>query len=154
MSFRKNHYRIGKQVNKFGKNILITDRNAWSSDEIVQASLDRYAVEESFRQSKDHDLVGVMPVRHWTDSKIRCHLFCCVAALAYLRLIDLQLKRAEVDMTAASAMHELHRHSCLVWSSANGKPKRIIEEPTEIQAKILKAFGQKISSGVLHEIKM
>jgi transposase len=155
MSFRKNHYRIGKQINKFGKNILITDRHAWSTDEIVQASLDRYAVEESFRQSKDDDLVGAMPVRHWTDSKIRCHLFCCVAALAYLRLIDLQLKRAEVEMTAASAMRELHRlHSCFVWSSAHGKPKRIIEEPTEIQAKILKAFGQEISSGVLHETKL
>jgi transposase len=155
MSFRKNHYRIGKQINKFGKNILITDRHAWSTDEIVQASLDRYAVEESFRQSKDDDLVGAMPVRHWTDSKIRCHLFCCVAALAYLRLIDLQLKRAEVDMTASAAMRELHRlHSCLVWSSAHGKPKRIIEEPTEIQAKILKAFGHEISSGVLHQIKM
>jgi len=76
---------------------------------------EQVAIEEAFRQSKDHNLVGVMPVRHWTDSKIRCHLFCCVAALAFLRLIDLQLKRAEVDMTAASAMRELHRlHSCLV----------------------------------------
>jgi len=152
MSFRKNYYRIAKQINKFGKNIIITDRHAWSTDEIARASLDRYAVEEAFRQSKDDDLVGVMPVRHWTDSKIRCHIFCCVAALAFLRLIELHLKRADVDMTAASAMRELHRlHSCLVWHAAQGKPKRIIEEPTEVQAKILRAFGQEISGGVLRE---
>lgn len=37
--YRKNHYRIGRHLQKFGKNILITDQNAWSTEEIVRASL-------------------------------------------------------------------------------------------------------------------
>jgi transposase len=154
MKFAKSYYRISKHINKLGKNILITDRHDWSTDEIVCAGLDRYAVEESFRQSKDDELVGVQPMRHWTDSKNRRHLFCCVAALAFLRLIELHLKRAGVDMSAASAMPELHRlHSCLIWHKTLRKPKRIIEDPTEIQAKIFKAFGPEIRGGVLHEVK-
>jgi transposase len=41
-------------------------------------------VEEAFRQSKDEDLISLMPFRHWTDSKIRCHILTCIVALAYL----------------------------------------------------------------------
>ncbi len=77
--------------NKFGKNILITDHSDWTTDEIVSASLDRYMVESAFRQSKDDDLVSVIPLRHWTDRKIRCHILTCVVALDYLRLIELRL---------------------------------------------------------------
>jgi len=47
MNFRKNHYRISRHVNRFGKNIILTDNMGWSTDEIVRASLDRYVVEEA-----------------------------------------------------------------------------------------------------------
>jgi transposase len=77
---------------RFGKKIIITSHLNWSTDEIVRASLDRYMVENAFRQSKDDDLVSLMPVRHWTDSKIRCHILTCVIALAYLRLIEIRLQ--------------------------------------------------------------
>lgn len=136
--FRKNHYRIGKHIERFGKNIIITDRSDWTTDEIVQASLDRYMVENAFRQSKDNDLVSVMPLRHWTDSKIRCHILTCVIALAYLRLIELRLQRSGIPMTAGTAMANMHRlHSCLCYAPATRKPERLIEEPSDVQAQIL-----------------
>jgi hypothetical protein len=51
-------------------------------------------------------------------------------------------------------MGEMYRlHSCLVWQKKMKAPSRIIEEPTELQAAILKAFGYKIRSGILQEIK-
>ncbi len=58
----------------FGKNIIITDNTDWTTSQIVEANLDRWQVEDRFRLSKDDDLIGTRPVRHWTDSKIRCHL--------------------------------------------------------------------------------
>ncbi len=58
MKFRKNHYRIGRYINRFGKNILITDITDWTTDEIVQASLDRWAVEDGFRLTKDEAQVA------------------------------------------------------------------------------------------------
>jgi transposase len=148
--FRKNHYRIGKHIELFGKNIIITDHLDWSTDEIVRASLDRYMVENAFRQSKNDDLVSVMPMRHWTDSKIRCHILTCVVALAYLRLIEIRLERSGVPMTAATAMTHMNRlHSCLWWGPSARKPQRLLEEPTPVQAEILAAFGYEIASGVL-----
>jgi len=153
MNFRKNRYRIGRYVNRFGKNILIKSNTEWTTDEIVWASLDRYMVENAFRQTKDDELVGIMPLRHWTDSKIRCHILTCVVALTCLRLIELRLKQGRIKLTAQAAMERMHRlHSCLVWQPKKKNAVRLIEEPDEQQAAILKAFGQKVKKGVLQEI--
>ena len=152
MNFRKNHYRIGRHIDRFGKNIIITDIRDWTTDEIVKASLDRWTVEDGFRQSKDDDLVAMMPIRHWTDSKIRCHIFTCVAALALLRIIEIRLRRAGIHITAKSAMRRMHHlHSCLTWLPGKRKAIRILEEPDEDQADILRAFGWKIAGGVLQK---
>jgi transposase len=148
MRFRKDYYRIGKHCDKFGKNILITDNSDWETGQIVQASLDRYMVEKSFRNSKDDDLVGVMPLRHWTDSKIRCHILTCIIALSYLRLIELSMKKAGAPMSASVVMENMHRlHSCLLWREKQKTPGRMIEEPTELQAQILKTFGYAVTTG-------
>jgi len=151
--FRKNYHRIGKHIEKFGKNIIVSDHMDWETDEIVKASLDRYMVENAFWQSKDDDLVSVMPVRHWTDPKIKCHILTCVLALTFLRRIENRLHSAGLSITASSAMEQMHRlHSCLCWTDPAGDPDRIIEEPNEIQSKILKAFGYQVASGVLQKI--
>ena len=67
MSFRKDLYKISKKQAMFGKNIIITDNTDWTTREIVEASLDRWQVEDRFRLSKNDDLVGTRPIRHWTD---------------------------------------------------------------------------------------
>ena len=156
LRFRKHYYRIGKHCDKFGKNILITDNSDWETGQIVQASLDRYMVEKSFRNSKDDDLVGVMPLRHWTDSKIKCHLLTCIIALSYLRLIELRMKKAGSPMSAAVVMENMHRlHSCLLWREKQKIPERMIEEPTKLQAQILKAFGHAVTAGgVLQKVEI
>ncbi|WP_041440246.1 IS1634 family transposase [Syntrophobacter fumaroxidans] len=151
--FRKDYYRIGKHIERFGKNIIVTDHANWSTDEIVRASLDRYLVEEAFRQSKDDELVSVLPMRHWTDGKIRCHIFTCMAALTYLRVLENRLAQAGIGQTAAVAMESMRNlHSCLCWYAGKSKPQWMIEEPTEDQSAILRAFGHKIASGVLQKL--
>lgn len=153
MYFRKNHYRIGRHVARFGKNIIITSHHDWTTDQIVSASLDRYQVEHSFRQSKSGEFGNFRPIWHWTDSKLRCHLFSCVVALTYLSLIRLWLKRAGVEFTADYAMQSMRNlSSCLCWQGDKKKPFRMIEEPTPDQAKILKVFGYKVQKGVLQTI--
>ena len=150
---RKNHYRIGLFIEKFGKNILISDQSEWTTDEIVRASLDRYMVESAFRQSKDDDRVSVLPIRHWTDGKIRCHILTCVVALTYLRLIELKLQAASLSITAQTAMEQMRKlHSCLCWTASKRRADRIIEDPTELQAQILGVFGYKLDGGVLQKL--
>ena len=153
LSFRKNHYRLTRHIEKFGKNILITDRTDWSTDAIVQAALDRYVVEEAFRQSKDDDLVAMAPIRHWTDQTISCHFLSCIIALTYLRMLELLLSEAGIHITASRCMQIMRSlHSCLCWTGKNNKPQRLIEDPSPEQTAILQAFGHKVVAGVLQKI--
>ncbi len=152
--FRKNHYRISKHIARFGKNIIVTSHHDWSTDDIVKASLDRYQVENAFRQTKAGEFGNFRPMWHWTDSKIRCHIFSCIVALTYLRLLTLWLNRAGVDCTPDSAMQSMRNlASCLCWHSGKRKPTRMLEEPDPEQAAILAALGHQVENGVLHETR-
>jgi transposase len=151
MNFRKNAYLVARKQATFGKNIIITDNTDWTTADIIQANLDRWQVEDRFRLSKDDDLVCVSPVRHWTDSKIRCHLFTCVVAMTYLRRIELKLAAAGIQRTAADVMEDMRRlHQVLSMQSKERKPRRRLETPSKTQAEVLSAFGHRVDgSGVL-----
>ena len=152
MSFRKDVYKISRKQAMFGKNIIITDNTDWTTREIVEASLDRWQVEDRFRLSKNDDRVGTRPIRHWTDSKIRCHLFTCVAAMTCLRRLELKLASAGISRTAEDVMDDMqHLHSVLTLNKGSRKPIRRLETPTKTQSEVLSALGHRINdSGVLH----
>jgi len=153
MSFRKNAYLVERKLSMFGKNIIITDNMDWMTADIVQASLDRWQIEDRFRMSKDDELVGVCPMRHWTDSKIRCYLFTCVAAMTYLRRIELKLEAAGVGRTASEVINDMQRlHQILVMKKGSRTPERRIETPSKTQAEVLSAFGRFVDArGVLQQ---
>lgn len=152
MSFRKDVIAVERKRMMFGKNIIITDNTDWTTSEIVEASLDRWQVENRFRLSKEDNLVAMRPIRHWTDSKIRCHLFSCVVAMTYLRRIELRLNTAGIHRTAEDVMADMrHLHSVLLIKDGARKADRRIEIPTKTQAEVLSAFGVSVDAGgVLH----
>ncbi len=155
MNFRKNAYLVTRKQAMFGKNIIITDNTDWTTSDIIQANLERWQVEDRFRMSKDDDLVGVSPVRHWTDSKIRCHLFTCIVAMTYLRRIELKLAAAGIQRTAADVMENMCKlHQVLTVKRGERKPGRRLETPSKTQAEVLSAFGYRVdASGVLQQTK-
>jgi len=148
MSFRKDVIAVERKRSMFGKNIIITDNTDWTTSEIVEANLDRWQVENRFRLSKEDDLVAMQPIRHWTDSKIRCHLFSCVVAMTYLRRIELRLNAASIRRTAEDVMEDMrHLHSVLIMKDGGRKANRQIEIPMKTQAEVLSAFGFLVDSG-------
>jgi transposase len=155
MSFRKNPYKLKLKQTLFGKNIIITDNTDWTTAEIVQASLDRWLVEDQFRLSNNDDLVGARPVRHWTDSKIRLHLFTCVAAMTYLRMLENRLVRKGIQRTANDVMTDMQRlHSVLSLRKGTRQPERRLETPSETQSEVLDALGYQVGNdGVLRPVK-
>lgn len=148
MKFAKDAYRVSRKRATFGKIIVITDNRDWSTSKILEAHLDRWRVEDQFRLSKDDEVVSVQPLRHWTESKIKCHLFTCVVAMTYLRRIELKLESAGVKRTAKTVMGELQKlHSILEIVDGRHKPRRRLEQPTKTQAEALKAFGHRVDTG-------
>lgn len=134
----------------FGKNIIITDNTDWLTGDIIEASLARWQVEDRFRLSKDDDLVGTSPVRHWTDSKIRCHLFTCVVAMTYVRRIELKMAVAGRKRSIEVMDDMRHLHYVLSVKKGGRTPERRLETPSKTQGEVLSAFGCHIDeSGVL-----
>jgi len=154
MSFRKDAASVERIRALLGKNIIITDNIDWSTTEIVQASLDRWQVENRFRLSKNDDLVAMRPIRHWTDSKIRCHLFSCVAAMTYLRRMELRLNAAGIMRTAEDVMEDMSAlHSVLLMRNGGRKAERRLETPNKTQAEVLSAFGHVVDAGGVLRLK-
>lgn len=151
MGFRKDFYQIAKSEALFGKNIIVTDNHDWTTEAIVQGSLDRYGIEQQFRASKSSGHIQVNPFYHWTDSKIRCQLLTCVIALTALRLLEIRVNRTRGDSERLSGRRILeqmsHLDSAWLWYAGTRQPARVLGTPTKTQAEVLRAFDWEIAAG-------
>jgi len=91
----------------FGKRVLFTNQDDWSVTEVVAAYRSQSDVEAGFRQMKDPHVVGMSPMFHWTDSKIRVQLLCCVIALAVAHLMRRETRQAGIDISVRRMLDEL-----------------------------------------------
>jgi len=69
-----------KELKKYqlGNRILMTDRHEWSDKEIIAAYHGQSKVEYAFKNLENPYHGSAHPQFHWTDQKIRVHVFTCV----------------------------------------------------------------------------
>ena len=153
MSFRQNPYQIQVAMKRFGKNIIITDNTDWTTEDIYLAYRERFKIEQQFRKSKSSFSISVTPQYHWTDSKIRLHMLTCVVGMVYLSIFRNKLKAANISMSAEDALRELRNLRTAVYMlSGSRKLQRRIEDPTEGQIEVLRAFGYEVKDGWVLQI--
>jgi transposase len=87
-----------------GKTMLFTDRNEWTSEQIVSAYRSQYHVEESFKQMKNTSHLTFRPIRHFTDRNIVVHSFYCVLAYTLSCLLQLEMKNLGFNMSINSIL--------------------------------------------------
>ena len=90
-----------------GKTILFTDQASWSDAEIVRGYRGQHQVESAFRCLKSPHHVSLRPQRHWTDQKIRVHVFYCVLALLLCSLLRRELHRQGIDRSIPALLEDL-----------------------------------------------
>ena len=125
----------------FGKRLLVTDHDHWTITEVVAGYCSQNDVESGFRQLKDPHVVGFSPMFHWTDSKIRVHVFYCVLALAIAHLMRRQAHQAGLDLSVRELLTTLGgiEETVLIYPTGNkGRPRaqRILTDtdPTQKNA--------------------
>jgi len=84
---------------RLGKTILFTDNHEWASEKIVSAYRSQYHIEHTFRQMKNTDHLGMRPLHHWTDQKIKVHAFYCVLALRLCGLLQKELHQQGIELS-------------------------------------------------------
>ena len=109
LTYCKKETFIKDYVRNFGKSIIITDILTLSDTDCVQMFFDRYVVEKAFRQTKDHSCGCVWPIHHRKDLNVMNHIFCCVAAFTFLRLIELRLKDSNIYKTGSYIINKMKK---------------------------------------------
>jgi transposase len=105
------------QATRLGKTILFTDREDWTDAEVVRGYRNQHHVEAAFRDLKDVHHLSLRPQRHWTDQKIRVHVFYCVLALLLCSLLRRELDRLGIRRSLPEVLEELGqiREVCVVY---------------------------------------
>jgi len=137
--------RAALEVEIFGKRILFSDHEDWSITEVIRAYRSQWQVEADFRQMKDPRVVSFSPMFHWTDQKIRVHVFYCVLALMVARLMVREAAQAEIAMS----MRELLRclggieETVLLYAGERGRPRarHMLTDMDPDQRRLYDLFG-------------
>jgi transposase len=130
----------------FGKRILFTNRDQWSVNDVVAAYRSQSEVEAGFRQLKDPHVVSFSPMHHWTDSKIRVHVFYCVLALAVAHLMRREAANAGLHLSVRELLNTLagiQETVLLYHDGGKGRPRarRMITDMDPTQQRLAELFG-------------
>ena len=128
----------------FGKRILFTNRD-WPVSDIVAAYRSQSDAEFGFRQLKDPHVVSFSPMHHWTDSKIRVHVFYCVLALAVAHLMRRHAQQGGLHLSVRELLDQLagiEETVLLYHEGSKGRPRvqRILTDMTPTQRKLADLF--------------
>jgi hypothetical protein len=128
----------------FGKRLLVTDREDWTIAEVVAAYRSQNDAEQGFRQLKDSQVVSFSPMFHWTDQKIRVHVFYCMLALAVAHLMRRHAAHAELHMSVRELLTTLAgiQETVLLYPTTAGRPRarRILTDTSPIQQRLFDLF--------------
>lgn len=129
----------------FGKRILFTDRTRAKRVEIVAAYRSQAAVEADFRQMKDPTVVSFSPMFHFTEQKIRVHVFYCVLALLLARLMVREAGKVGITSSVRELLSALSgiEETVLLYQGERGRPRarRMLTEMDARQRRLYQAFG-------------
>ncbi|MDQ1246914.1 MAG: hypothetical protein QG597_1282 [Actinomycetota bacterium] len=130
----------------FGKRILVTDHDDWTVPDIVAAYRSPSEIEFGFRQLKDPHVVSFSPMFHWTDQKIRVHVFCCVLALAVAHLMRRQAEHIGLHLSVRELLNvlgDIEETVLLYHDGAKGRPRarRLLTDINPTQQRLYDLFN-------------
>ena len=91
----------------FGKRAFFTNQHEWTNEEIVGAYNDAWQVEGVFRQLKNPHHLSIRPIFHWTDDKIKVHIFFCVLAFRLCCILNHELRTSGINVSIDKMMDSL-----------------------------------------------
>jgi transposase len=131
----------------FGKRILFSDKTLEqaSTAQIVADYRSQEAVEGDFRQMKDPTVVSFSPMFHFTEQKIRVHVFYCVLALMVARLMAREADRAGLHLSVRELLGTLAeiQETVLLYQGETGRPRarRMLTDIDPVAQRLYDIFG-------------
>src|SRR3972149_5112813 len=131
---------IEKKEKEFGKNIIFTNNSEAEHVETIRTYKEKSKVEDSFKTIKDHRIISLHPIWHWTDSKIRIDAFISVLAYLLIKLLQYKARKEGLDMSVSSLITALKgvREVLLIYADDTAEKK--LEDLPPLQDQLLKTF--------------
>jgi transposase len=139
--------RAALETELFGKRILFSDKTPEqaSTAQIVADYRSQEAVEGDFRQMKDPKVVSFSPMFHFTEHKIRVHVFYCVLGLMVAKLMVREAGKAGLHLSVRALLSSLSgiEETVLLYQGERGRPRarRILTEQDATQRRLYDLFG-------------
>ena len=128
----------------FGKRVLVTDRDHWSTADVIAGYRSQSEAEFGFRQLKDPHVVSFSPMHHWTEHNIRVHVFTCVLAPRIAHLMRRHARHHGLDLSVRELLDTLAgvQETVLIYPCTRGRPKarRMLTETTATQDRLAEIF--------------
>jgi transposase len=125
---------------RFGKNLVFTSKENAETAWIIEQYKEKDSIEKVFRDMKDPELIRIRPLRHWTDTKIRAYIFCCVMSFILIRLMQHKTRQAGIGMSANLLKEELSDVYEILMIYQGGRAERKISTLSSVQKKLYDIF--------------
>jgi transposase len=110
---------------------------------VVTQYKEKDVIEAAFKTLKAPELIRIRPLRHWTDTKIRAYIFCCVMSYILIRLMQYKADQARLEMSAKVLKEELSDIKEVIMLYENGRAERKITQKSSVQEKLYALFNLK-----------
>jgi len=142
-SWKINIERYRELINEyFGRKVLFTTREEWSDSEIIEAYYGLGRIENIFKHLKNPFHFSVIPEFHWTDQKIKVHMFYCLIGLILTGLLYKKVKEKGIDISPTKLLDKLENiREVLIIEDTGGKGRpRVRREMEEMDKETKKLF--------------
>jgi len=132
---------ISEKKKYWGKHVIFSSNQEKKYDEIIKSYNSKDKIEKDFEIIKSPDLIRWIPMRHWTDSKIRAFAFSCVMSLVLIRVMELKLERENFKMSPNVIKQELIdiQQTTLIYDEKTVVKK--ITSKSTVQKKLCEIFN-------------
>ena len=115
------------------------NRLEYDSEKIISTYKELWRVEHSFRELK-HSL-DVRPVYHFSERRIRSHIFICYLALVTTSIAERKLKDNNINLSWERAFYELKKTKLINYTTTTNIKSVAVTASTDMAKKIFKALG-------------
>jgi len=135
-------------LKKLGKSLIFSNRNEWSTLEIVKTYRAQNDVERQFKELNKRDRLSVQPVYVWTDPMIRVHVFISILALLLTNLLYRKMYLAGISASKDKCFKALEdiKEIRLNYDD-EGPPEVLLTRMSDIQRKLFNILGLKRFKG-------
>jgi transposase len=137
-----------------GKKIILTTRDDWNTEDIIEGYHNQYVVEHVFSEMKQRSRGTWWPMNHWTDQKIRIHGLYCTIAILLRALIWRRVRKSGINISMGRLWKELSsvREVVNVFKrkkhTENPQRQTVLTKLNPVQDKILECLELKELSGI------